>query len=67
MVPERKSTRIIARVPAGLLARVDFVVRNTESKTVKNRSAAVVTALETWLAGWERELEQLGVLPKKTR
>lgn len=67
MTPERKSTMISARVPAAAVSRVDFVVRNIDSETVKNRSAAVLAALEAWLPGQEDRLRELGILAKKTR
>lgn len=67
MTAERKSKRIDARMPAGIVARLDFVTRNIDSDTVKNRSAALLAAVEAWLPGQERRLEELGVIPKKTR
>jgi len=39
MSTERK-TMISARLPAALIARVDFVARNIDTEAVKNRSAA---------------------------
>lgn len=66
MTPERKNTRISARLPASLVARADYVARNT-SGDVKNRSTALQAALEAWLPGQEDQLVQLGVLQKKTR
>lgn len=67
MTPERKSTMVSARVPAAVISRVDFVVRNIDSDAVRNRSAALLAALEAWLPGQERRLEELGILAKKTR
>jgi metal-responsive CopG/Arc/MetJ family transcriptional regulator len=67
MGTERKSIMISTRVPAELLARVDYVVRNSEPETVKNRSTAVLAALLTWLPNEETRLTNLGVLQKKTR
>lgn len=55
------------RLPKGLVARVDFVARNTDSETVKSRSAALHAAVEAWLPAQERRLEELGVLAKKAR
>jgi len=66
MSTERK-TMISARLPAALIARVDFVARNIDTEAVKNRSAAVHAALETWLPAQERRLEELGIIPKKAR
>jgi len=66
MTPERKSTMISARVPAAVVSRVDFVVRNIDNETVNNRSAAVLAALEAWLPAQEQRLEKLGILAKKT-
>lgn len=66
MMPERKSTRISARLPASLVARADFVARNTDGE-VRNRSAALQAALETWLPGEEDKLRELGLLAKKAR
>lgn len=66
MTSERKSTRISARLPAGVVSRVDFVVRNIDSDAVKNRSAALLAALEAWLPGREDRLRELGILGKKT-
>lgn len=70
MTTERKTrTRSILSVqlPTSLMGRVDFVVRNTEPETVKNRSVAVRKALEAWLPGHEERLSVLGLLPKKAR
>lgn len=67
MTPERKSTMISARVPAAVVSRVDFVVRNIDNDTVNNRSAAVLAALEAWLPAQEQRLEELGILTKKAR
>ena len=67
MKPERKTTMLSARVPPALVARVDFIVRNTTPDQVKNRSVAVQIALEAWLPGEEQKLEDLGVIPKKAR
>lgn len=66
MTPECKSKRISARLPASLIARADYVARNTDG-AVKNRSAALRAALEAWLPGQEERLQELGILPKKTR
>lgn len=66
MTPERKDKRVDARLPTALVARVDYVVRNTEGE-IKNRSSALRVALESWLPGQEQRLEQLGILPKKAR
>jgi metal-responsive CopG/Arc/MetJ family transcriptional regulator len=67
MGPERKTSMVSVRLPAALVARVDYVARNIDSETVKNRSTAVHAALETWLPSQERRLEDLGILPKKAR
>lgn len=66
MATERK-TMVSARLPAALVARVDFVARNIDSEHVKNRSVAIEIALQEWLPKQEQRLEQLGVLPKKAR
>lgn len=66
MAPERKTKRIDARMPPTLVARVDFITRNTNDG-ITTRSAALVAALEAWLPAQERKLEELGVFPKKTR
>lgn len=66
MGTERKTTMISARLPAALVTRADYIVRNNEGHP-KNRSEAVQIALEAWLPGQEHRLEQLGVLPKKAR
>lgn len=63
MVPENKAKLLTARLPAVLMARVDFVTRNT-TNDVTNRSRAVRAALEAWLGPEELRLEQLGVLKK---
>lgn len=55
------------RLPVGLLARLDYVIRNTDAGPVRNRSAALRAAVEAWLAGQEKELENRGVMPKKAR
>lgn len=67
MMPECKKPMISARVPAAVVSRVDFVVRNIDSEVVRSRSAALLAALEAWLPGQERRLEELGVIPKKAR
>jgi hypothetical protein len=64
---ERKTLMISARLPAALVTRVDFVARNTDAEAVKNRSTAVLAAIEAWLPVQERRLEDLGILPKKNR
>lgn len=67
MASECKSARISARLPASLVARADYVARNNDG-AIKNRSGALQAALETWLPGQEKRLEELGVLiPKKAR
>lgn len=63
----KKSVMVSARLPAALVERVDYVTRNTDSKTVDNRSTAVRAALEGWLPAQEKKLEELGVLQKKAR
>ena len=65
MATERKTVMISARLPASLVARVDFVARNTEGE-IKNRSGAVQAALEDWLPGHEFEIrKRLGTPPPK--
>lgn len=70
MSPERKATMVSARLPASLVARVDFLTKNTEGD-LRSRSAALQAALEHWLPEQERvlekRLEQLGVTSKKVR
>ncbi len=62
MAEERKSVMISGRLPAALVDRVDYVARNIDSDTVKNRSTALRAALEAWLPGCEDRLRELGVL-----
>jgi Arc/MetJ-type ribon-helix-helix transcriptional regulator len=57
MPPERKTAMVSVRLPASLVARVDFVVKNTDGD-LKNRSVALQAALETWLPGQEQLLEK---------
>lgn len=57
---------VSVRLPAALVARADYIARNTDGE-IKNRSAALRVALETWLPGQEERLVQLGVLSKKAR
>jgi Arc/MetJ-type ribon-helix-helix transcriptional regulator len=57
---------ISARLPAALVARLDFVVRNNDGD-VRSRSEALQTAVEGWLPAREERLVQLGILPKKAR
>jgi Arc/MetJ-type ribon-helix-helix transcriptional regulator len=66
MTPERKSLMVSVRLPAALVARADYVARNTDGE-VKNRSSALRAALENWLPGQEDRLRELGILAKKTR
>lgn len=49
------------------MARVDFVVRNSDPEIVKNRSAALSMALAIWLPNEETRLVNLGIIPKKAR
>ncbi len=59
---------ISGRLPAALVDRVDYVTRNIDSETIKNRSAALREALEAWLPGCEDRLRELGVLaPTRAR
>lgn len=68
MDDERKATMISARLPAALVARLDYVTRNIDSDTIKNRSAGVREALEAWLPKCEDRLRELGVMaPLKAR
>jgi predicted DNA-binding protein len=67
MDPERNSVMISGRLPKALVERLDYVTRNIDSETVKNRSAALREALEAWLPGREDRLRELGILAKKTR
>lgn len=62
----QKNQMVSVRLPAQLVARVDFVVRNSEPDVVKNRTSAVHAALLGWLPGEETRLEVLGIIPKKT-
>ena len=66
MATERKTVMISARLPADLVARADYVVANTEGP-VKNRSTAVMAALEGWLPPLETDIRRrLGTAgPKK--
>lgn len=66
MSPERKTARISMRLPAALVARADFIVRNNNGNP-RNRSEALQIALEEWLPKQEQRLETLGVLAKKAR
>lgn len=67
MASERKTYMVSARLSASLVARIDYAVRNVTDEAIRNRSTAVQAALETWLTAQEKELETLGVLPKKAR
>lgn len=67
MAAERKTTMVSARMPSVLIARADFVARNTDAEGIKNRSTVLQASLEAWLPGQEKRLEDLGVLPKKAR
>lgn len=64
MTIERKTVMVSARLPAALVARADFVARNTDGD-IKNRSAALQAALEEWLPEQEQRLVELGVITKK--
>ncbi len=65
MGTERKTIMISGRLPAALVDRVDYVTRNIDSETIKNRSAALREALEAWLPGCEDRLRELGILTAK--
>jgi predicted DNA-binding protein len=67
MDTERKTVMISGRLPKGLVERLDYVTRNIDSETVKNRSAALREALESWLPGREDRLRELGILSAKAR
>ena len=68
MARERKIQMISLRLPASLVARLDYVARNTDAEDVKNRSTAVQLAIESWLPGQEKRVEELiGPPPKKAR
>ena len=67
MDAEQKTIMISSRLPVALVDRLDYVTRNIDSETIKNRSAALREALEAWLPGREDRLRELGVLAKKTR
>ena len=58
---------ISGRLPKALVERLDYVTRNIDSETVKNRSAALREALEAWLPGREDRLRELGILAAKPR
>ena len=64
-MPRERKIMISARVPAALVARLDFVVRNTEGDATRNRSVTLQLALETFLEDEEGRLEARGVLSKK--
>lgn len=63
MTSERKIVSV--RLPAVLVARVDFVARNIDSEAVTNRSAALHAALRAWLPAQEKRLAELGLIEKK--
>lgn len=67
MPDERKTVMISSRLPAALVERLDYVTRNIDSEVIKNRSAGLRVALESWLPGCEDRLRELGILAKKTR
>jgi predicted DNA-binding protein len=67
MGTERKTVMVSGRLPAALVERVDYVTRNIDSETIKNRSAALREALEAWLPGCEDRLRELGILATKVR
>lgn len=65
MDDERKTSIMIsARLPTVLVERLDYVTRNIDSEVIKNRSAALRSALDAWLPGCEDRLRELGVLAK---
>jgi metal-responsive CopG/Arc/MetJ family transcriptional regulator len=64
MDEERKSIMVSTRLPVELVARADFIVRNTDGD-IKSRSRAVLAALQAWLPIQEKKLENLGVISKK--
>jgi hypothetical protein len=63
----KEKLMISVRLPAALVARVDFVARNIDSEVVKNRSTALHAAVEAWLPTQEERLVVLGIIPKKVR
>jgi predicted DNA-binding protein len=67
MGTERKTVMISGRLPVALVERLDYVTRNIDSETIKNRSAALREALEVWLPRCEDRLRELGVMTAKVR
>lgn len=65
MANERKM--ISVRLPVALRNRVDFVARNNDSENIKDRSSAIVAAIETWLPSQEDKIRALGVNVPKAR
>ena len=52
-----------ARLPASLVERMDFVVKNMG---VVDRTAAILEAIESWLQAREQRLREAGLtLPKR--
>lgn len=67
MGSERKATMVSGRLTKELVERMDYVVRNIDSNTIVNRSAALRDALEAWLVVKEDRLRELGVLGGKKK
>lgn len=64
MADENKSMMVSLRLPKVLVARADYVARNTDAD-IRSRSMALRAALEAWLPGQEQRLVDLGILEKK--
>jgi len=67
MDAERKTVMISGRLPVALVERLDYVTRNHDDHTLRNRSVAIRVALELSLPAWEDRLRELGVLAAKAR
>jgi len=65
---EAKIKRTVSiRLPLGLVERLDFVVRNSDSDTLTDRSRAILAAVRAWLPAQEDQLRKLGLTPPEGR
>jgi len=65
MTDTSNTAMVSARLPKRLIKRVEFIIRNTPSTAVRNRTDAIAQALDAWTARQYVELSALGLqIPK---
>jgi Arc/MetJ-type ribon-helix-helix transcriptional regulator len=59
-----RKTMISVRLPASLIDRLDYAVRNTDESQA-TRSSQIQEAIELWLRSREEQLRKLGLEPPR--